>query len=77
MSENEDGATADDETPRGAPKPAELDGREYGDENDTEAEAETGIPPEVREEEDDDDDDDEEAREIANPDQHRDEEAYD
>ncbi|AXG11591.1 hypothetical protein [Haloplanus rubicundus] len=67
---SDSGATAEDETPRGAPKPEELDGREDGEESGED------IPPEAREEKEY-DDEYVEAREIANPDQHRDDEAYD
>jgi hypothetical protein len=70
---DDDGATAesDSETPRGAPKPDELDDRRADAETDDE------LPPETREEDDAYEDEYGEAREIANPDQHRDDEAYD
>lgn len=70
-SERTDEATATEETPQGAPKPEEVDGREPEDE-------ESEIPPEVRDEEGDRyHDKHSAARDDANPDQHRDEEEYD
>ncbi len=69
-SDSDDEATAEDETPLGAAKPEELEGREK-------EEGENKIPPGVRDDEDLGPDKYGEAREIANPDQHRDEEEYD
>jgi hypothetical protein len=69
-SDSDHEATAEDETPRGAAKPEELDGR-GGEERESE------IPPEVRDDDDFDRDMYGEAREIVDPDQHRDEEEYD
>lgn len=71
MTESSDSeATADDETPRGASKPEELEDREEA------GGGESDIPPEARDREGEYDEYGE-AREIANPDQHRDDEAYD
>lgn len=69
-SEQPDEATAEDETPQGAPIPEDIEGRERADE-------ESEIPPEVRNEEARYQDEHRAAREDANPDQHRDEEEYD
>jgi hypothetical protein len=69
-SDADDGATAEDETLLGAAKPEKLDGRGG-------VEGESEIPPGVREDENLDRDKYGEAREIVNPDQHRDEEEYD
>lgn len=70
-SERNHETTAEDETPQGAPKPEEVDGREPEGE-------ESEIPPEVRDEEGDRYHEKHgAARENANPDQHRDEEEYD
>ncbi|MFB6070670.1 MAG: hypothetical protein ABEJ76_06555 [Halanaeroarchaeum sp.] len=70
----DDGATADDETARGADRPEELDTRERDDD---EAQGDEELPPEAREDDDYYEDKYDEAREVANPDQHRDDEPYD
>lgn len=70
-SESDDGATPDGETARGAPAPEAMDGRETADGADE-------MPPEVSEADGAKYEDRyDEARGTANPDQHRDEEAYD
>lgn len=70
-SPDSDDASDQHETARGAAKPPGLDGRgESGDEDDT-------PPPEAHDETDHYEDKYGEAREIANPDQHRDDEPYD
>ncbi|WP_248896936.1 hypothetical protein [Haloplanus halobius] len=69
--DSNDRATAEDETPHGAPEPEEFDGREGEVE-------ESELPPEARDKEEDRyHDESGDARETANPDQHRDEEEYD
>lgn len=70
-SDTDDEATAEEETPRGAAKPEELEGRGRAGANESE------IPPGIRDDEELENDKYGAAREIANPDQHRDEEAYD
>lgn len=76
-SDDTDGATADDETPHGASEPDGFDDREEESEESDENE-ESEIPPEARDKEEDRyRDKHEKGRETANPDQHRDEEAYD
>jgi hypothetical protein len=72
-SDSDHEATAEDETPHGAAKPEDLDGREGKEGQEDKSE----IPPEVRDSEDIDHDKYGEARETVNPDQHRDEEEYD
>ncbi|MFC6874584.1 hypothetical protein [Halobellus marinus] len=70
-SDRKDGATAEGETPKGAPEPEELDSRGGED-------VESELPPEARDKEEDRyHDKSGAAREVANPDQHRDEEEYD
>jgi hypothetical protein len=70
-SSTSDDETTHEETARGAPKPPGLDGRgDAGDDDDT-------PPPEARDETDHYEDKYGDAREIANPDQHRDDEPYD
>lgn len=76
-SDTDSGATAEDETPRGAPAPNELDDREAGDDDDGGEEGERGTPSAIRDDEERYHDRHDEAREVENPDQHRDEEAYD
>ncbi|MFB6113420.1 MAG: hypothetical protein ABEJ58_04865 [Halodesulfurarchaeum sp.] len=71
-SDSSEGATAEDETPRGAEEPETLEDRgETGD-----GEEQEDIPPEARDDSDQYRDKYDEAREVANPDQHRDEESY-
>lgn len=73
-----DGESAEDETPRGAQKPETLDSRESVETAESEAPEEDEIPPEARDDEDERYEDRYgEARKVENPDQHRDEEAYD
>lgn len=75
--EDTDGATAEDETPHGAPEPETLDDRT--DDDDPEVPLDTGDEEGHRrrdEEQDRYQDKYAEAREETNPDQHRDEEEH-
>lgn len=68
---DDDGAAAPDATPRGAPEPEALEDREEGGSETSE------IPPAARDHDANYQDKYDEAREDENPDQHRDDEAYD